>query len=468
MKNGLAPINRIPPEVLALTPDYWDRYQIIQALIPLTHVCRAWREVFVSRSSLWTDFDCEDADKTRVYFERAKSSLLNLRLERDGVISPHDPFLQIVPRAIGQLKSLSINGTLENLQYITTRLSRPAPLLERLVIDGGSDLGSGRNPVLKVNLFNGDLSSLRELHLLRVHTDLPWRNMVNLTSLMLDYFPPDGTSIGQLLDFFEGAPYLRKVRLGNATPTLGGQNGRLVSLAHLKRMDINGGGPSSPLLDHLIIPVGAKLGIHVDSFGHTTEDHLPRSLGNLRNLPNFTDVYVGEIYPRMRIRGPNGQLHMTASNSDTTCLVIEFLARFDVSRTERLHIADGNHPFRGPPHRVLFAMESLRTLILSRCVNSLTFAHVLNPNTNSSNAVFCPKLEEIVFVPCAGREFNIGRVIAMAGARASRGMKLRTVRIIGGQNKVNLVAELELRKHVSHVENGSEGDVVSDESDEED
>ncbi|KAF9643191.1 hypothetical protein BDM02DRAFT_3104714, partial [Thelephora ganbajun] len=72
-RNTLAPINRIPPEVLTLIPDFWDRSDRGQDVIALTHVCRAWREIFTSHSSLWTDFDCMDSNKTRVYLERSKA-----------------------------------------------------------------------------------------------------------------------------------------------------------------------------------------------------------------------------------------------------------------------------------------------------------------------------------------------------------------------------------------------------------
>lgn len=406
-------------------------------------------------------------DKTRIYLERAKSSPIYLWLERDGVLSPGDPFLRIIPQAIGRLKSLSVEGTSETLQDIAPHLSPPAPLLERLYIDGGFQSEPGECPTLTTVIFNGDLSSLRQLRLQHVRTELPWRNMINLTSFVLGHIPPDGTPTTQLLDFFEGAPHLRKVQLNYATPFSNDKNGRLVALAYLERMDFNGGGPSSFLLDHLLIPAGAKLGIHVDCFGPTLDDHLPRSLDNLRNLSNFTDVYVGELYPCVRFRGPNGELIMTTSNRNSTCVVIEFLARFDVSKTERLEIANNNHLSSGPPYQALLAMKNLRTLVLSYYDDPQAFVHALEPNPSLSNSVVCPKLEELIFVPLDDwRGFDIESVIEMARARATRGAKLRIIRIVGGQNEVDLEAVLELRKHVLHVEYGPEVDVFSDESDE--
>ena len=62
VKNSFAPINRIPPEVLLLIPDY-DNDDMDQGLITLTHVCRGWRDMFISRSSLWTQLDCMNFDK---------------------------------------------------------------------------------------------------------------------------------------------------------------------------------------------------------------------------------------------------------------------------------------------------------------------------------------------------------------------------------------------------------------------
>ena len=99
--NSLAPINQIPPEILTLLPDFWGKNHKDQCTIGLTHVCRAWREIFISCPSLWADFDCKDADKTRVYLECSRSSPINMSLDREDDLYLPDPFLQVIPRAIG-------------------------------------------------------------------------------------------------------------------------------------------------------------------------------------------------------------------------------------------------------------------------------------------------------------------------------------------------------------------------------
>ena len=470
LKNRLAPINRIPPEILALIPESQDIYYKDKDLIALTHVCRAWREIFVSHSSLWTNFDCTNADKTRVYLERSKSSPINLWLCRDNVLPPDDPFLQVVPHAVGRLKSLSLAGNLGNLQDFTAHLSRHAPLLERLNIDAGSLLGPPHHPPLPTGLFQGDLSSLRELHLQSIRTELPWRNMANLTSFTLGHTLLGDLSITQLLDFFEGAPGLRGIKFNSATPTSGGQDGRLVSLGCLKKMDIILGRPSSLFLDHLLIPVGAKLEKWVDSFDRVIEDHLPKSLDNLRNISNFTKVrlQVGVGSTRMKLSGTNGQFCI-ASLDGTLHSALGSLSRLDTSKIERLEVVNDADPYLDPPYRQLLPLKCLRDLTFSRCANLDTYLEALHPNTSSSKVMACPELGKLTIVlRTDGEEFDPKLVIGIAAVRVERGAKLGTVRIVGGQDRLDPGDVLELRKHVSHVEYGPEAvDSDSGGSDEE-
>ena len=422
--------------------------------------------MFTSRSSLWTDFDCIDEDKTRVYLERSKSSPIRLQLARDGGLTPSDPFSEIIPHAIGRLKALYIEGTPEHLKDIAARLSHPAPLLEILFLHGGCESTPHRSPMLTPALFNGDLSSLHELCLVSIRTELPWRNMVNLTLFVLAYMSPSEVSVSQVLDFLEGAPHLHEIQLHFTTLTSCAQDERLVSPACLKRIEINSCGPSSLLLNHLLIPVGAELTIEAESLSSLIKDHLPRSLDNLGNFSNFTTIRLDldRSHPGIQFSGPNGQVNTTtpASRADPTCLVLESLAQFDTSKIERLEIDRGDSPSSGPPYRALLPMKALRTLTISQCNSPHTFIGALHPDMSSSEAVVCPKLEELTLVLRTDwGVFDIKRVTGMAAARASNGAKLKSVRIIG-QNKFVRTDVLELEEHVLHVECGFEVDGADD------
>jgi len=415
----------------------------------LTHVCQAWRQVFTSRLSLWADLDCVNADKTRVYLERSKSFPITLALYRNYNPPPHDSFFQITPHAIGRLKSLSVWGTLENLQGITDHLSHPAPLLDYMSIIGRCKPEQEGTPTLTSAILGGDISSLRKLCLEYVRTELPWRNMDNLTSLRLVYTSLVSTS--QLLDFFEGAPNLRKVTLHFETPISGTQSGRLVSLAHLKKMTIDGD-PSCVLLNHLLIPVGARLVTEVDLPSPPIKDHPPRFLDNLRNLPNFTTIEIfAALVPSIQLIGPNGEVLMCPAEEDIP-LLLGFLALFDTTKTERLKIDFDDSPSGYPPYHTLLPMKDLRTLELYQCVSLRNFISDLDPSMNSSGVVICPKLEKLVIGHCGTLDIN--DVIRMVAARESGGAKLNSVQIITYSEGTTYVPPivLELGEYISHLE----------------
>jgi hypothetical protein len=451
----LVPINRTPPEVLTLIPDFWGKYHRDQNVIALTHVCRAWRGIFTSCSFLWTYFDCGDANKTRVYLERSKSSSINLFLSRKRGLFPHDPFLVLVPDAIGQLRSLTIETKPEHFRGITDHLSHPAPLLEYLSIDGNPDAEIQHNPVLTPALFDGDLSPLRGLRLQSIRTDLPWRNMINLTLFELGYTSPGEISIGQLLDFFESAPHLREVQLDYVSLASGGQNGRLVSLPCLKNLCSHWDQPASLLFDHLLIPVGADLTVALDSLLPRVEDHLPRSFDNLKNLANFTKIHISFCRSNtpMQFTGPNGAVCLIPQTfeSDATRIPLESLALFDTSKTRQLELLDTNPLSEDLPYQALLPMKDLRTLTISKCPNLPFFIRALDPNLHSSDVMICPKLEDLVLCFYRKKGFNIESVTSVAAARASRGAKLKSVRIVS-QVRFAPMEVMELRKHVLHVE----------------
>ena len=463
----VAPINRIPPEILSLIPDFWDAEHRDGGVIALTHVCQTWRELFTSRPSLWTHLDIDNMseDKTRVYLERSKSSPVNLSLCRDEKMDPEDLFLQIISQVIGRLKSLSIDGASESLQEITSHLSRPAPLLESLMVFS-YDPTLYQLPILTSTLFNGDLSSLRELYLDSIRTELPWRNMANLMSFTLTCTPRGTISVPQLLDFFESAPRLREIDLSYAVPTSGVQKKRLVSLVCLKKMRIHHCGPPPALLDHLVIPVGAQLRIGANLPGSPIVDLLPRSLDNLRNFSNFTTVKlsIGNPDPYMAFDGPNGQISITPAGSQIS-LVLESLTQLTSSETRRLRIRMGKRPSGKSLYQILLPMRSLHALMLHECHHPHVLIHALQFTTSSSTDVVCPRLEELIIVLCrlCQEVFDVKSVIKMAEARALEGKKLKTVKIVNPWDNSDPEDISELKKHVGHVEYGPLDDLTDDE-----
>ena len=480
VRNIFAPINQIPPEILSLIPDHWCNCSMNEGLITLTHVCHAWRELFISRSSLWTYLDCTDVERTRVYIERSKTSPLEIDLETSDDGAYCDGALLLVAPHIDRLGSLAVCGPSDILADLTKHFACPTPLLKNLKID--LDFDRTRAPNLPGSLFNGDLSSLRRLSLSGFKTNLPWRNLVNLTTFNLSHFPGtvDPPYTTKLLDFFESTPLLRAITLRHSIPaTSNAPPERLVSLTHLKELTTISQRAQSTLLNHLSIPSGALLDITFTFNGESPPilDNLPKNLTNLNNLSHVTTINLtfDTEEKSLRLSGPNGGLYISgawaAGNSYSRSLerrVLRSLDRFNLSQVQRLTITKftslplNNQLEESSTFRTLLLMNDLRTLTLIKC-NNLPFIHALNPEKNKSDTVLCPDLQSLVLYVKKRDWFYLEELVEMASERDERYAKLSSVTIVSLDEMCSRKDVFKLRKFVTSVE--YKLDVVSPEWD---
>lgn len=461
IKNAFAPINRIPPEVLSLLPDYCSTGK----LVALTHVCRSWREVFISRTSLWTFLDCTNLDRTRTYLERSKTSPLEIRLEKRRLDISYDAFQLIIPH-IGRLKALTLSAPPRSIIQHTKHLVSPASLLEKLEIR----VRGTEAAVVEDTLFDGILQSLRELRLSGVVTDLPWQNLPNLTTFHFRQISNNNNNISvtRLLDLFEGAPLLCEIKLVDSLPDSSNAPAeRLVSLPRLRLLRICDSSVLSVLLNHLRIPVGALVALEFAYCDDSPQflDWLPRSLDNLGNIsqiPSIHLTYTSGV--TLWFEAPSGGLSMVGTwyGEGSPPLIAEHqvlwsLNRFPISTTESLTIAQCDVPVcpkteESAAYQTLLLMNNIRTLTLVDCLN-LPFIFALDPNKNTSNTVVCPKLEKLVlYTQEQTDETCTEELLEMAMERASRGAKLPTLVIDCSQELLPEDKVSELKSHVSHVE----------------
>ena len=463
MKNSFSPINRIPPGLFLLILKHWGKHDIDKNTITLTHVCRGWRDVLIADPSLWTHLDCTNVEKTRVYIERSKSSHLEISLRKsENATYLEDAFLLVVPH-IGRFGSLTIVGTEDLLQNLTQHISCSAPLLKELTIN----IECGTYPILDITLFDGDLSLLRTLSLTGVGTHLPWRNLSNLTAFHLQYTPDDQLSITQFLDFFENAHRLRDVTLTHSTvASSDAPPERVISLPRLKNLTINAAPPQhSIILNHLIIPARARvtLKFYVFSSGPLFRHFLPKELGNLNNICPIASVNLdfNGVEGSVQLKGPIGRLYMFGlwkgpARPKRDSDVFKSLDHFTLSGARTLGVtwfkaSTVAEIENSAPYGVLFRMEALRTLTLAQCDN-LPFILALNPDQTPSKNILCPELEEIVLHIEDRESFNIPELMAMAKERASRGMKLASITIVGLGELLPGREVFRLREYVAKVD----------------
>ncbi|KAF9780796.1 hypothetical protein BJ322DRAFT_1081770 [Thelephora terrestris] len=459
-KNTFAPINRIPPDVLVLIPQHCDTYD---DLITLTQVCRGWRENFISHSALWTGLNCTHVEWTRISLERSKTSPLDISLKEGDFLN--DAFLLTVSH-LHNLGALTISGSSNSLLRLTKHLDSPSPLLKKLKIV----CTRTKDPVIiKDTMFNGSLSSLHELRLSGVITNLAWKNMANLRTFDLQQVPSNKLSVTQLLNFFERAPLLRKIILRQAFPNSSDSPlGRVVSLPNLKYLILAAQPAHTILLNHLLMPVGTSVYQGFDFSGARPPfpSHIPQNPQNLKNLLNITSVnLIVGLGVSFRLKGPNGELYMLGNwvgdglapnGIDKRALLS--LKLFPISTAEHLTIAcwrSGTSPSpevnKSPVYLTFLSMKNLRVLTLTNCRNHLFFL-VLNPNKNQQKIILCPKLEELVVYIKSEDLFYVNELLEMAEERASRGVKLETVTIVSSKEFVPAKEVLKLRNYASSVE----------------
>ena len=436
IKNTFAPINRIPSEVLSLIPDHYKRDKE-EELIALTHVCRDWREIFISRASLWAFLNCTSFDKTNTYIQRSKGSPLEISLVTRPRTPRHEA-LSLIHPLIDRFKALTLSGSSHDILKVTQHFCSSAPLLEKLDIK----VHRAGHVAIKSTIFGGNLSSLRELRLYKVFTKLPWRNMANLTTFDFRHVPGDKISATQLLDFLEHAPLLREIKLMDSLPRSSNVPAkRMVSLRHLRLLRIRARPVHSILLNHLHIPIGASVTqeFEYDCETSLVSDYFPKSLDNLDNISHVTSINLS-FYSGMgmRLNGPSGSLYALGTWADgdlspsiSEHRILKSLNKFPISTTERLAITDytaSADPETGGSgaYEILLLLDNLRALTLTDSTSN-SFILALNPDRNASNAMLCPQLEELVL---PFRRTSIDELLEMAKARASRGAKLSTLVIV--------------------------------------
>jgi hypothetical protein len=280
-------------------------------------------------------------------------------------------------------------------------------------------------------------------------------------------------SITRLLDLFENAPLLTKVRLDPIPDSSDAPPGLVVSLPRLRILEIFAAGvqSSSPLLNHLIIPTGAML---KQEFAFNDEcpflNYLPQNPQNLRNILNVTSVqlyFVEEFV--IKLTGPTGKLDMTAQReyeTETVPLasdrsILRSLDYFALAGSKRLLVRIHEPPTPGETYepltqRTLNVMPDLRTLSLYY-YSDLPFIVALNPDKNPSKLTLCPKLEKLVLgVEEEWGRFDFKELIDMAKERALRDVRLPSIMLIceDREDLRSMVSEEELSelgRYVTHV-----------------
>ncbi|KZT68762.1 hypothetical protein DAEQUDRAFT_727407 [Daedalea quercina L-15889] len=281
----------------------------ISDVIPLTHVCRRWREVATNMPELWTTIDDRNRTPYEYYVERSQALPLQFLIDGNPRANHIPEWLREHASAIQGFHWFGILLT-EALQYGPCR-ALLEPFLPNLHVATlqGLDVEPG-SP--QVDLFGGT-TSLRQLCMHSLNW-LPTNYLPNLTRLhIVEWESP--CDVSRLLSFLRQCPNLVDISFTNLftdNPILASQDD-VVGLPRLRRLIFDDFVSCvSDCLPHILARPETALCVR------TRED--PLEIGDIRAISHFSNV---RSYTRLWIKIHKNLVYVMAVLSQISGVYVE-------------------------------------------------------------------------------------------------------------------------------------------------
>ena len=416
LRNTLRPVNRLPPEILSLiAQDVRDFDDDARTIIPLTHVCRYWRESIVSIPENWAIISNDRRSLAATSLERAKAAPLEVSLDMGG-IRDHPRFFDLLIPHIPNIETLWLNRVLTTEELVLFS-QHPMPNLRSLTLRN-EEPGTWGPP----DPFETSALTLRYLSLEAVPLFPSLLNLTTLTELHLIY-PQANLHLDTILDFLEAnrsltilmlqvefmGPSFRSSRRRTAIEN------QLRSL-HIICYDAKDG---QALLSNIALSKGADLILRCwgdGGVGARMVDILPGiSATHLSNLSSPTFMMYCVHLRCIRLVGPDGEASFF-SGSDSGIPFVE-LPRLPLAHVRKFRLDPcGWEPAQPSPDPVVFrhlpSFPALETFIIGLDKN-LPF--LLSPLLSNPAAV--PSLKTLAFFDCILTEDFMGELTRFASDR---------------------------------------------------
>ncbi|KAA1479401.1 hypothetical protein DENSPDRAFT_855359 [Dentipellis sp. KUC8613] len=276
--------------------------------VPLSHVCRRWRNATLNVSSFWCIvYNWYSRDLVLACLARSRALPLRIRVDL-ATVDAHQWFIDLLPTTMYRAYSLCIRqlGRCKDprgmLSKILPALHRPAPCLKEFTID--IDV---RNPIFLPIIFSGKTPTLRHLSFRSILWS-PGNIFKGLTYLEL--LSGSRAQCQCLIDVLRSNPLLETLLLSGAFPsTIAAE--RRIKLPRLRKLDIR----DSPwtvvhrFLAQIELPPHCQLVYITGSMAPERNDHvltsvLPTDLTYLHPFDRPTKLILGAPYT-MSLCGSN-------------------------------------------------------------------------------------------------------------------------------------------------------------------
>lgn len=459
LHNVLAPVNKLPPEILSQIPHSFP----IRDLITVTQVCRYWRTTFISCGPLWCNIDSERVFEALTCLHRSKDSPIHVRVRK----IPDDEVLTRLSQHIGRVKSLHLKPRWASAQTVLARFIDPAPNLETLtVICRPSTAAAGPVPS---TLFTGNIPKLRSLTFEGLTSDLAHFVLPNLTYFELSNVtsPPLSMSLSNLLTFLERSPLLESVRVdfhGGCVQDAPKQ--MIVPLEALKTLHISGSGlvghGDNSLLARLELPRGVDVTVMLlvlDGSPNAVAQAIPPHPERLPFVTGIRRVHI-EVAPMhgrctLRFSGENGKATVMArwkiTNPDLDDIVMRSIQSFLPLSTEEVEEFSiiGYEAYSHLAASLAFeSLPNLESIVMVHC-DKIPLLRALRQPTRH---VIAPKLRRIRLYLDPEKDASGEELMELAKFRAANDVKLEELLIISSNVIIPVAEVMALKSHVGVVE----------------
>ena len=397
----LQPVNRLPPEILSQVARHVPNWSDHNAgpIVPLTHVCRYWRESIVSTPENWTLISSSCEHVAALSLERAKAAPLVIWLSMESVMrNPRIP--DIITPYFQNVATLAV-PSIPTFGEFTKRFPsfpRSMPNLRSLTL--GVD--NKEEWDLSIDPFESLSHNLRCLELIKIPlypSFLPLKTLTRLTLIDWRF----SLNLDTLLNFLEGNVSLESVKLWIrfVKPSLRNSRRRAAIGNRLLYLSIT----FRDVMDAraLITNIPLRKGAHLDIFSiggtRLKEILFGISTTHFPNLPSPTFMQYRPSMESVRLHrmksvqlhGPNGTFSFRRHNSTAEPFAdfIEF-PLIALTSVRELRIIDFG--------RVGFPLPSLPAL---ETLTIQTYAGVLDVLSDLlSNPSSSPSLKTLAFLNC--------------------------------------------------------------------
>ena len=300
--NTLAPISRLPPEILAtifvfLSTSAWNKRDIHLEWIRVAHVCRRWREVALDHPRFWShiNFTGLTSGGMAEILARAKMAPLHLKADVIWGATQVEVFERQLEVHISHTRHLSLSGYFETT---LSRLSSSAPTLESLSLSHKSPRFRLRPATIPDNFLNCAAPNLTSLKL--ENCDISWNSplLKGLRNLQIhDISTKARPELKDWLDALNEMPKLKTLSLQSTTPhaplasPLISEPSRTITLPFLTHFHIHAFANDCALaLAHLVLPTLTWLNVDVESHDQEGEDVLLVISYVVRNVYVLQDI----------------------------------------------------------------------------------------------------------------------------------------------------------------------------------